>query len=105
MVLSQIMSKQIIEINNLTFYYGEQRGVENLSFKIEEGEIFGFLGQNGAGKTTSELYYLPDDPQQQTNLINSQCGIAQNLHTELIDFLQSVDTPTETVDSWRTSPC
>ncbi|MHA1518964.1 MAG: ATP-binding cassette domain-containing protein [Promethearchaeota archaeon] len=47
------MSKQIIEINNLTFYYGEQKGVENLSFNIDEGEIFGFLGQNGAGKTTT----------------------------------------------------
>ena len=47
------MSKHIIEITNLTFYYGEQRGVENLSFTIEEGEIFGFLGQNGAGKTTT----------------------------------------------------
>lgn len=60
---------------------------------------------DGAGKTTSELYFLPDDPQQQTNLIKSQCGIAKTLHTEMIDFLQSVGTPTETVDSWRKSPC
>jgi ABC-2 type transport system ATP-binding protein len=47
------MSKQIIEINDLTFYYGEQKGIENLSLKINEGEIFGFLGENGSGKTTT----------------------------------------------------
>ena len=47
------MSKQIIEINDLTFSYGIARGVKNLSFTINEEEIFGFLGQNGSGKTTT----------------------------------------------------
>ena len=60
---------------------------------------------DGAGHTTSELYHLPDDPLQQTNLINAQCSIAKSLHTKLIDFLQSVDTPAATVDIWRTPPC
>ncbi|MFL7838119.1 MAG: sulfatase [Candidatus Promineifilaceae bacterium] len=60
---------------------------------------------DGAGRTTSELYYLLDDPKQQSNLIGSQCDIARNLHTEMIDFLQSVNTPAETVDYWRNPPC
>ena len=47
------MSNKIIEINDLTFYYGEQKGIENLNLKINEGEIFGFLGENGSGKTTT----------------------------------------------------
>jgi len=43
----------IIEINNLTKYYGKVRGIENLSFNVLQGEIFGFIGPNGAGKTTT----------------------------------------------------
>ena len=44
------MKKTILEIQNLTKYYGKIRGVENLSLKLEEGEIFGFIGPNGARK-------------------------------------------------------
>ncbi len=43
----------VIEIKNLTKYYGNTKGTENLSLEVEEGEIFGFLGPNGAGKTTT----------------------------------------------------
>ena len=43
----------ILEIKNLTKYYGKIKGVENLSLKLEEGEIFGFIGPNGAGKSTT----------------------------------------------------
>ncbi|MDH8678061.1 ABC transporter ATP-binding protein [Fusibacter bizertensis] len=43
----------IIEINQLTKYYGKHRGIENVSFSVEEGEIFGFIGPNGAGKSTT----------------------------------------------------
>ena len=47
------MGKNILEIQNLTKYYGKIKGVENLSLKLEEGEIFGFIGPNGAGKSTT----------------------------------------------------
>ncbi len=43
----------IIEVNNLTKYYGKSRGIIDVSFKQEEGEIFGFIGPNGAGKSTT----------------------------------------------------
>ena len=42
-----------IEVKALTKRYGSARGVENLSFDIEKGEIFGYLGPNGSGKTTT----------------------------------------------------
>ena len=43
----------IIEIKNLTKYYGKVKGIENVSFSVKEGEIFGFIGPNGAGKSTT----------------------------------------------------
>ena len=47
-----LMSK-VIEIENLTKYYGKHRGAEDVSFSVKEGDIFGFLGPNGAGKSTT----------------------------------------------------
>jgi len=43
----------VIEINNLTKYYGKQRGITDVSFSVKEKEIFGFIGPNGAGKSTT----------------------------------------------------
>ncbi len=43
----------ILEVTNLTKYYGKSRGIVDVSFSVEEGEIFGFIGPNGAGKSTT----------------------------------------------------
>ncbi|MEZ5195952.1 MAG: ABC transporter ATP-binding protein [Bacteroidales bacterium] len=43
----------VINIENLTKYFGEVTGVQNISLEVYYGEIFGFLGPNGAGKTTT----------------------------------------------------
>lgn len=42
-----------IEVNNLTKIFGSFTAVNGISFKVKAGEIFGFLGANGAGKTTA----------------------------------------------------
>ena len=42
-----------IEANNLTCRFGDFTAVDHVSFQIEKGEIFGFLGSNGCGKTTT----------------------------------------------------
>ncbi len=43
----------VIQLSNLTKYYGKARGIKNISFSVEHGEIFGFIGPNGAGKSTT----------------------------------------------------
>ncbi len=43
----------MIEVKNLTKYYGSRCAVDHVSFTVKEGEIVGFLGPNGAGKTTT----------------------------------------------------
>lgn len=43
----------VIEVNNLVKRFGNFTAVNDISFNVEQGEIFGFLGANGAGKTTA----------------------------------------------------
>ncbi|NLA87473.1 MAG: ABC transporter ATP-binding protein [Clostridiales bacterium] len=52
----------MLKINHLTKTYGEKRAVDDLTLHIKPGEIYGFIGHNGAGKTTA---------------IKSVCGILQ----------------------------
>ncbi|MEW6193783.1 MAG: ABC transporter ATP-binding protein [Bacteroidota bacterium] len=43
----------VVEVKDLTHYYGSKLVFENMSFDIKEGSIFGLLGKNGTGKTTT----------------------------------------------------
>jgi ABC-2 type transport system ATP-binding protein len=43
----------IIEVEKLSKSYGSKRGIADVSFSVDEGEVFGFLRPNGAGKTTT----------------------------------------------------
>jgi ABC-2 type transport system ATP-binding protein len=52
----------VIEVRELSKYYGDVAAVEQISFRAEKGQILGFLGPNGAGKTTTMRMltcYLP----------------------------------------------
>jgi len=44
---------RVIEVKELTKYYGSLLAVDHITFHVNRGEIFGFLGPNGAGKTTT----------------------------------------------------
>ena len=56
----------ILEIINLTKYYGKTKGVEDVSIRLKKGEIYGFIGPNGAGKSTTIRAIM--------NLINPTSG-------------------------------
>jgi len=51
-------AQPIIQTQELTKYYGDIRAVDHLNLTVYEGEIFGFLGPNGSGKTTTLLILM-----------------------------------------------
>lgn len=86
------MELTIIEIKNLTKYYGKQKGIEDLSLTLKQGEVLGFIGPNGAGKstTTSEIY-LYDDLTVKSMLDYHESFYKKNIHKrreELVKRLQ-----------------
>ena len=48
-----MQEENVIEVENLTKAFGDFKAVNDISFEVKKGEIFGFLGANGAGKTTA----------------------------------------------------
>ncbi|MBQ9828451.1 MAG: ATP-binding cassette domain-containing protein, partial [Lachnospiraceae bacterium] len=46
-------TEHIIEIEHLSKSFGKVKAVQDLSFHVKEGELFAFLGVNGAGKSTT----------------------------------------------------
>ena len=69
----------IIEIENLSKRFGEVQAVQDLSFRVKEGELFAFLGINGAGKSTT---------------INIMCGqLAKDAGTVQIDGISLDSDP------------
>ena len=71
----------MLEIKNVTKKYGDKIAVDNVSFKVNDGDIFAFIGHNGAGKTT---------------LIKSIVGIHEIDEGDiLIDGMSIKDNPVE----------
>lgn len=47
------MSGAVLKVNHLTKDYGKGRGIFDISFEVKQGEVFGYVGTNGSGKTTT----------------------------------------------------
>ncbi|MCD7888803.1 MAG: ABC transporter ATP-binding protein [Oscillospiraceae bacterium] len=68
------MSDSVISVQHLTKDYGYNRGVFDISLDIKKGEVFGYLGTNGSGKTTTIRHMMgflkPDSGEVDVNGIN-----------------------------------
>ena len=71
-----------IIIQNLTKSYGSIEAIENISFEVEDGELFGLIGPDGAGKTT--IFRIL------TTLLKPDSGDASVLGMEVVDNYKSI---------------
>jgi len=110
----------MIEVKNLTKYYGDFLAVNSISFNIEKGEIVGLLGPNGAGKSTTirmlttyfaptsgEIYINGYDIKENPTLVKKFVGYipeASPLYSEMVvyDYLRFIaniqDVPQDQVE-------
>jgi ABC-2 type transport system ATP-binding protein len=52
-MLDRMTTDVALRMEDLTKFYGGQRGIDGLDLEVAAGEVMGFLGPNGAGKTTT----------------------------------------------------
>jgi ABC-type multidrug transport system ATPase subunit len=87
----------IIEVSNLSKQFKDVQAVNNLSFTVQEGDIYGFLGQNGAGKSTTIRMLL-------TLITPSQGDIrifGKKLHLHRNDILRQTGAVIEKPDLYK----
>ncbi len=87
----------IIQVNNLSKQFKDLKAVDDLSFTVEEGDVYGFLGQNGAGKSTTIRMLL--------TLIKPTGGeiniFGKNIFTHRHEILSSVGAVIEKPDLYK----
>ena len=88
---------RIVEVNHLSKQFNEIRAVSNLSFTVNQGDVYGFLGQNGAGKSTTIRMLL--------TLIAPSSGeikiFGKKLNTHRSEILQQVGAVIEKPDLYK----
>ena len=87
----------IISVNHLSKKFGDLTAVDDLSFTVNEGDVYGFLGQNGAGKSTTIRMLL--------SLIKPSSGevniLGKNLFTHRSEILRETGAVIEKPDLYK----
>src|SRR5699024_9956311 len=88
-----VMNMNMIEVSNLSKTYGHKHAVRNLSFKVNEGELFAFLGPNGSGKSTTikMLMGLTENTSGDIEILGEQPGVNSISLKKKVSFVP--DTP------------
>lgn len=118
------MSQTIIEISHLQKRFGDFAAVDDVSFAVNKGELFGLLGPNGAGKTTllrlltgqlepttGRCAVLGADPAKDPLLVKRKIGIVPEIESppsflsgreylQFIGLVRNLDDIEERVDQW-----
>lgn len=88
---------EVIHIENLSKHFTEVKAVDELSFSVQKGEVYGFLGQNGAGKSTTIRMML--------TLIKPTNGtiniFGRNVDTHRKEILQKIGAIIEKPDLYK----
>lgn len=87
---SMNVSSNLIDVKDVTKYYGKQKVLDELSFSVEPGKIVGLLGPNGSGKTTiiKILNGLIKDYKGDVRVCDYEIGVESK---NLISYLPDVD--------------
>ena len=83
----QQQTEPVIEVKHLVKAFGDFRAVDDISFTVKKGEIFGFLGANGAGKTTA--MHMLTGLNQPTSGTGRVCGY--DIRTEYEQIKKHID--------------
>src|SRR5688500_15575697 len=87
----------VIRVNHLSKQFNHVRAVDDLSFTVNEGEVYGFLGQNGAGKSTTIRMLL--------TLVQPTAGsieiFGQDLYSNRKDILRQIGAIIEKPDMYK----
>lgn len=79
----------VIEVNHITKDYGNHKGVFDVSFAVEKGEVLGFLGPNGSGKTTTirQIMGFMKPQQGDVKILGMDCFIDSSKVQETLGYL------------------
>ncbi len=80
---------KVIEVDHITKDYGNQKGVFDVSFFVEKGEVVGFLGPNGSGKTTTirQLMGFLHPDQGKVSILGMDCFEQASIIQESLGYL------------------
>src|SRR3954471_17747583 len=83
----------IIEVKNLSKKFKDVTAVEDLSYTVNEGDVYGFLGQNGAGKSTTIRMLLTLIKQDSGNIMIFGKDLATHRHEILAETGAIIEKP------------